>query len=419
MKTLILVEAATPIVLAAATAALGRSPAVRHGVRLALLLLAILSTVLAATAPGMQIALGATPWSSEASLEFSSPASWLVAMVFWVMALVHLAHRHMPLADGPPLRLGLALGLQGAIGAALLMDDLLARVVALDLISLLVAALLLSSMPSPDRPAAIWHYVALCVGDMAFLLVALLLYALTGAMGISAAFGGVAALQAGQLALLVAAGLLAVWVKMGLAPFAGWLRASTRLPAPERALVLSVGPPLMAAYLLYRLQPALAALGSAGALTLWGGAAVMAALALAPARRHGAERSPIERGLALHSALALAASAAGLLTPYLLTFVPLRAALCLAMREPAPAHDGAYLDMGVRLPRGLAALIAAAARVELALNGLAGLLERAPQRIGALLQRAHTGKLRVNLLWALVALAPVLLAMLSALVRMP
>ena len=89
------------------------------------------------------------------------------------------------------------------------------------------------------------------------------------------------------------------------------------------------------------------------------------------------------------------------------------------MREPAAVHDGAHSEVGLRLPRGLAVLIAAAARVELALEGLAGLLERTPQRIGALLQRAHTGKLRFNLLWALVALAPVLLAMLSALVRMP
>jgi len=420
VKTLVLVEAATPIVLAATIAAMGRWPVVRYGVKLALLLLALLATVLAVTTPGVQISLGATPWDSQVGLDFSAPASWLVAMVFWSVALAYLPHRHMPLADGPPVRLGLALGLQGAIGVALLVNDLLTRVVALDLISVLVALLLLFPPPfRRARPAAIWHYIVLCVGDMSFLLVALLLYALTGAMGIAAAFDGIAAMSPGQLALLAAAGLLAIWVKSGLAPFAGWLRAAMHLPAPERALVLSAGPPLMAAYLLYRLQPAFDALGSVGALALWGGAAVVAAVALAPVRRQGAGRSAIERALTLHSALGLAAGPAGLLAPYLLTFVPMRAALCLAIREPAPADDGIYVDLGLPLPRAVAVAMAGAARIELALEGLIASLGSAPHRVGALLQRAHTGRLRRNLLWAVVALAPVLLAMLSALVTAP
>ena len=380
--------------------------------------LATAASVWAGVAPAFTVMLGQTPWGSSVGLVFAAPSSWLVAGVYWAVVVAYLAPIWLPHADGPPARIALGWGLCGATCAGLLVNDLLARVVILDVVSVLVVLLLLmSSSPGRSRLAALWHYAMLRLGDMAFLLIALFLGGLAGTLSISTAFGLAAELGGVQRLLLIGAGLLAVWIKMGLAPATGWLCAASCLPAPERALLLSAGLPLLGAYLLLRLQPALTPTGSS-AQVAWAIAGLLALPSLLEIVRPG--QKPIVRWLTLHSVLAIVACLTQRLDLYVLTFVPLRMVICLAAREKAPHTDRLDASDPFGMPRGLRALAGAAAGIEALLENGVSALGRAPHQIGVRLQRVHSGKLRLNLLWPVLGLLIVLLALLiTAPGRMP
>jgi len=438
----ILVLIAGPLLLAALVGAVG-SRAMWRACWAALALLATLALGLAAAGAGHAVELCQGAWGSKVRLQMASPASWLVTGVLWCAVLVYLAPIWLPKADGPPDRLtadahspprraAVGLLLLAAICAALLVDDLMARVVALDLASLFVALLILLYTPSASaRYVVLWHYLLLRIGDLSFLLVALWLGVRTGTWSIGTAFAQAGQLDGRGLALLLAAGLLAVWVKLGLEPVDRWTWAVARLPQAERTLILSAGQPLLGLYLLYRLRPALEAAGLAAQVALAGLALTAAAVSLA---RPGRGQSRLVRWLLLHSAAGVLAVAFGLARPYMMSFTAVRLILCLAMaNEPITTDEPTAPPL-----RGLRTMVGLAERAERGLEGAVTALGSAPQALGAWLvrsaptqraltaaarapdwlgeglQRWHTGRLRRNLLMAALVLAPLALVMLYA-----
>ncbi len=338
------------------------------------------------------------------NLRWTGPAAPLVVAIYAAL-LVYIGRTLRPMEESPPASLAIVLALSSMAIAALLVDDLLARVIALDLVSVTVVALLTVHSPASARAPALWHYVPLRVADLCFLYVALQLWRGTDTPTISVALAGAADHPRGQLLAVTAAALGAAWIKLGLPPFSGWLMAASRMRSPARLTAAAFGPPLLGAYLLSRLAPAFAAAGPAvgialalasGFLLLWGIRNV----------RRGADRAGTL--LALHGALGLWSG----LTPasglYILSFVPVRVVILL-LYPGTDAAPAAATNQAARLVDRLGHL---ALTAEAELEAGIGRLTRAPEALGTHLQRAHRGRLRENLLWALLALFAILLTLL-------
>ncbi|MBN1401096.1 MAG: hypothetical protein JXA74_09680 [Anaerolineae bacterium] len=311
------------------------------------------------------------------------------------------------------------------------------------------------------------RYLVFRLADMALFLMVLLLYLGADTFFIDDMLAAAPALSRARLLVALLGGLLAGWVKLGLPPFQGWVEVGLERPPTARVAALGSGLPILGAYLLYRLQPLLKVARIRLPLALVGGL-LCAWAVLDRFRRRRERPADAASLLTLHAALGLmlvgtaaGSPAAGSLTPmrlYLLTFLPLRLGACLMPRRPA--RDGpARLDRAVaptfawlnalaratdaleargletlvgRLASGVLALASLGARVvegslEAFVNGLAeGVLELAARvarvveeglfeafvggvvagarRLVWRLKRLHTGHLRRNVAWALLAL---------------
>jgi formate hydrogenlyase subunit 3/multisubunit Na+/H+ antiporter MnhD subunit len=385
-------------------------------------------------ASGATAAVGSVPgpMGSTASWTLAGTSGVLAVLAGWLV-VVYLSPLGRPLEDGPPARVATCLLLLSAVLSALTVDDLLVRVIFLDLGSIVVCALLLYSVVPSARLSALWNYALLMLGDLAFLAVALLLHANAGTWRIDAALReAVGAPPAIRWAIL-GTGLLAAWVKMALPPLGGWLRAFEHRRGVVAVLVASAGPPLLGAYLLYRLQPLLRAMNWPATALILGALALSGAFVLSQGIR---SRDDWATAQSWHALLGLGLSLSSAFPAYLLSFVPIRAALSVALqaaRQPAvplasqadgvpstlariaslAAHEDNLwtraLAGGVHaaLTRARAAALAADERGHRALENTVLTMMRA----GAWLSRHHAGKLRRSLLWALLGLIPVLLVL--------
>ena len=376
------------------------------------LLLAISALALAWRATPLTLALGTTHWGHPAHLVLSPTAGVLIAAIHLAMVIVFAAPTWRPNADGPPTpATSLTFILIGASCAALLVDDLLLRTIVLDLASLSVGLILLAESPAPTPLGSVWPYLLLHIGDIAFLLLALWLDLTTGTWSISQAFSRAIGLSAGPRALAIAAALLAAACKLGLPPFDGWLRRAATLSTPHRIMALGAGPPLLGAYLIYRLKDLLIGDPVSKAILI-----AIALLCAAYAIWRALRNSTVDLSdvLVLHGALGLFAPLVGWQRGYLLCFLPVRLAICWLIPQFA---GGAVETPAARaeLPNVLQLLAAGAAGVDAAFASLANGLGTLSRRLGAAMQRVHSGKLRRNLLIALLALPAILLAMLASL----
>lgn len=349
------------------------------------------------------------PGLDPISLMWSSPASYLVVLIFVVLSLSFwLAARKSPEALSGAVA-GIALVGTALAIAALTVDQFLARLVALDLIGLLTAiALLRSDLPAERPKQFLKRYLTFKLGDEALLLMVLWLGNVTGSFRIDVMLASAPWASATGTAMGFV-GLLAAWVKLGLPPFSFWVAEGLRSKLPERHLIVNGGLPLLGAYLLYRMQPAFAASGSLGVLRLLAFLAAMA-VALSVLRRRHAPAA----WCTLHSALALALVGTGAFRWYLIAFVPVRLGLSLwaSARAPvmAPADAGMvdiWMDKGARAVAaffmGLPAWLDRWLEQGLVMGFLRWLAEHT-HRTASLLSQHHTGRLRRNLLWTTAAL---------------
>jgi len=400
-----------PVVLALAWYRWKRRPSLIRVLWLLQLLVAIAALSLAWRATPLTLALGTTHWGHPAHLVLSPTAGVLVAAIHLAMVIVFAAPTWRPNADGPPTpATSLTFILIGAASAALLVDDLLLRTIVLDIASLSVGLILLAQSPAPTPLGSVWPYLLLHIGDIAFLLLALWLDFTTGTWSISQAFAGAIGLSAGPRALAIAAALLAAGCKLGLPPFDGWLRRASTLSTPYCIMVLCAGPPLLGAYLLYRLQDLLVG-DPVSRATLLAIVLLCVAYGVWRALRNGS--LGVSEGLILHSALAFGAPLIGWQRVYLLSFLPVRLAICWLIPQLAGGAVEVKPAARADLPAVLQALAGIAAHVDAALSRLANGLGTLSRRLGAAMQRVHSGKIRRNLLIALLALPAILLAMLA------
>ncbi len=382
------------------------------------------------------------PEQAPAALTVTGSARYLVVGVLAWAAISLWQHGDL----SPPALSGRARGLMLITSAlaifAVTIDHFLLRYVALELVALVTASCLAIGLADYRSARLLWRaYLPWRLGGSALLLSILVLERETGTFNIAGALAG--ALELPPWPRLVAGGgaALAAWVKLGLPPFHVWLLDGARAPRvlwPAGNVL-----PLLGAYLLYRFHDVLALPGVWPSLILLTGVAVAGGLRWRRADRTLAGPSGLAREWwpVWHGALAVPALALGLGSWYLATFVPLRLALGAwswhqdaqttaergmpkgrASVPPARllrlgATLAARLDVWletvwtVHLPRWVANVAAPGMyRLE---RGLEALLQRVVEGVGAFsahVQRWHTGRLRSNLRWVVLALSGVVLA---------
>jgi hypothetical protein len=396
-------------------------------------------------------------------LSLDAPGIYLVAMVYGLLAIT-LARRADTLQrpwqmsrtqgcdaaepshpeDGPPwtkrgppsrtvpYRPGLLYLLCALIAAASTVDHFLARVVLLDTISLYVTVLLHLTLQPSDPFPTLRRYITFRVGDLALLLMVILVWRATGAWDIGVSLAGAQSLPIPQLAPILLGGLLAVWVKLGLPPFHHWLEEGSQTAPAMKVWLTSAALPLLGTYLLYRMRPLLASAQASGYLLVAGVA--IALWALGRIVQSDRARSRYLAGwLVLHGALGLILVGTSAMSIFLLSFLPIRAALCVFMSSQVDTIDaqpyrvyGAGRDIVRSLSvvvraagwfeervdssvqgvvRGVAWLARATGRFdERALEGLIQGVARGITSLGRWLQGVHSGRLRRNLWWASIAL---------------
>ncbi len=345
-----------------------------------------------------------------------------------------------------------------ATNAAFLAGHFLGRYVVLEVVGLCVA--LFPLLRRRDAAASRFVYIVLRVGDAGLLAAILMLMQVSGTLTIAEGLHVAESLDAPHLGWILAGFLLAVWVKLGAWPFQDWLRAGDLAESPAGAWLYGIATPNLGLYLLYRIAPLLALsaplrLGVAG-LGLIG----VLLMAFRLATRRDTRELPVYVNAVLSGAL-LFLAAIGAQTGLGIwlwagTLLRLAAwllwrsqagALASAMAMPDPdrflSHTARVLhrvETGV-LERGLAeiargvtafagmlyrgveqdgleALLRVIARGSMALaatllrvveqDGLETLLRataRGTRYVACRVQRAHTGQLRVNLAWVVVAWA--------------
>jgi hypothetical protein len=271
-------------------------------------------------------------------------------------------------------------------------------------------------------------YLWLRVGDLGLLVAILLLMVAGDTLQIEAALHAGEGLDAARRAWVVGGLLLAVGIKTGSWPLHGWLRAGLELPTPARAWLYGTLMPNLGLYLLARTTPLLVLSPALRWISV--GIASVGALLMGLQRR---DRLPgaLKANVLLSSAglLLAAGDAKSALVGLLVAATPLR--LWLWRAAHAPAQTGAPTEAGiVRVAHamrqavevnlledgitGLTRPLVGGARflhrtVEQA--GLEGALRAAAQvarQAGYGMQWLHTGKLRMNLMWAALGLGIVL-----------
>jgi hypothetical protein len=391
------------------------------------------------------------PWLHEqepAALVVTGPAHYMVAGILAWAAVGLWQHNDL----SPPVRSGYGPGLMLVTSAltifAVTIDHFLLRYVALELVALVTAVCLAVALPAYRGPALLWRaYLPWRLGGGALLLAILVMERGTGALNIVAALSGALHMAPATRLVAGAGAAVAAWIKLGLPPFHGWLIDGARASRVWWSLGNVL--PLLGAYLLYRFQYVLAAPGVWLGITVLAGAPIAVGLADAP-RIAGRARVDVwamarEWWPVWHGALAFPAVGLGLGPWYLATFLPARLALATwaSRRDAEPATEPtigrerpvaampAWLRMAVataaRLDGGLDALVTTHL-ARLVVHGVAPAMHDLEQRLDALLhgvvhgvavvstrlQRWHTGRLRTNLLWTLIALGGVVLAALMA-----
>jgi len=411
----------------------------RRSVRLAVWVTLVLSTAWATVAVVAEAtpALGPLPGPMGSALSWTlGGTSALLALAAGWLVVIGLAPFGRPLDDGPPARPAMALIFLSTVLSALMVDDLLVRVISLDLGSLTVIALLLLSVPSSARVTALWNYALLMLGDLAFLAMALVLHSSAGTWNIDAALTLANVAAPGIRWAVWWTGLLAAWVKLALPPLGKWLRAFEHRQGLAPTLVASAGPPLLGAYLLYRLRPLAQAAGWPATALLVGAITVSSIVLLWHWIRY---RDAWATALGSHALLGTILFFFPLYPAYLLSFVPVRLALCIALRN-ARQPEQQQMSLSEDAPAILRRLAALAASYDGLLTsalvgGTRAVLSRARafalkvderghhalekavysvSRVGGWLSGHHAGKLRRSLLWTLFALIPVLLVLFVA-----
>ena len=335
------------------------------------------------------------PGAECAGLVARPPGVYLAVIALVALGLAQLLPReqetHWP---------GLGHLLCGLVAAGVTVDHMLMRFLLVEMAALPTLFMLLAD---GNRGLPLWRNILLLrvAGDV-FLLLILGLYALAGTWAIDAMLALAMENPAARLWPVLACGLGAVWVKLGLPPADGWLRDALRGQPGRYLLTAGVGLPVLGGYLLYRLRPVLAA---ANGLALLLGLGALA-LAWAALQR---SRSPGERLLAATGALLVGLAGTSLPSWYLPLLALLRAGIRAApallagrpgcpLARPAPPDERPIREAAQGTLRPAHRLMAS---VEL------GLLERLGQRtvagahaLARALQRQHTGLLGRNLVWA-------------------
>ncbi|MHB1319540.1 MAG: hypothetical protein ACYCYF_13060, partial [Anaerolineae bacterium] len=268
-----------PALSAMALCSFGRRRSVDLAAWALLALSAAWATLLVVSGSNSSIGPLPGPLGSSLSWTLTGTGAVMALSVSWLV-VVWLAPLRRSLEDSPPGHAPTCLILLSAVLSALTADDLLVRVMSLDLGSLAVCALLLLSVAPSSRLSALWNYALLLLGDLAFLGTALLLHAHAGTWSIDAALGQAAGAPEVTRWAILSTGLLAVWVKLALPPVGGWLRAFEDRRGLTAALVASAGPPLLGAYLLYRLRPLAQAIGWPASALILAAATLSAGLLL-------------------------------------------------------------------------------------------------------------------------------------------
>jgi hypothetical protein len=303
------------------------------------------------------LALAWPPGVEPTRLSYASPGIHLAFVALVALALSRLLGTERP----PPGLAGVwatacAYTLCTLTVLAFTVDQFLVRYVVLEFVALATLLTLLRSLPAQDCLRAFPHlYLQFRLGDVLLLAAILLLQGLSETSAIDAMIQRGAAADLWQMLPIAIGASLAAWIKTGLPPFHNWLEKGIALPWRERIWVVALGLPILGAYLLYRVKPILAASGLLTPLAVVG--ALLLALSLGRAlcaRRADARQA---WGLAAHSALGLILIGGAGMRAYLLSFVPWRAALCLALDRYAgrdeiaarpPYLDGAFIWLGKR-----------------------------------------------------------------------
>lgn len=232
-----------------------------------------------------------------------------------------------------------------AAQVAFLAEHFLARYVALEMVALCVALAPLVELYAAhdghtnNGSATGGHlsrlvYLVLRLGDVGLLAAILLLWSAGGTLDIASALEAGQTLDAVHLTWVVGGFCLAVWVKVGGWPLHLWQQVGGRLSQFSRSWLYASLMPNLGLYLLYRVTPLVAHVGSVQGTIYWvgaAGAALAAILALATARS-SLRSSLVLLGAAL-GGLAFVLAASGLKTAVWMTalvLTPLRLLFYLA-----------------------------------------------------------------------------------------
>jgi formate hydrogenlyase subunit 3/multisubunit Na+/H+ antiporter MnhD subunit len=377
------------------------------------------------------------PLLEPAALEHGRTSIYIAVIVCWSLCWAQFSTpQPVPPKGDSGLWSGWSYLLCGLAVAALTVNQFLVRVALLDLIALAIVILLaLYALPSALSLKALQQFLLLRLGDLALLLMVLMLWQFSGTFHIDTALAAASASASGPPPLLLLFGLLAVGVKMGMPPFDSWLRTAMELPRGMGAWVVSGTLPLLGAYLLYRLQALIVSSYALVALALLGILYMAVGVEwLGRERATSADRQVA--WLTIHGGLGVLLSGTGAMGAYVLSFLPLRMVLVMVWRpRSAPASVSAAVEAGPGLLRQFSrAVVALEERTLLpALHTLGrvartvalrtgrllemDLFSRAIDwaaegtlRFGGLLQQAHTGQIHTYVLWVTVVLGGVVLS---------
>ncbi|MCB2202641.1 hypothetical protein KQH56_01405 [bacterium] len=139
---------------------------------------------------------------------------------------------------------------------AFISGQFMVRYIALDIIGLLASATVIRNF---DDRFGIRHFnfvfIMLRLGDLFLLAAILLIHAYAHTLDISMMIEEVAGLPIGAQGWAYVCFLLAVMVKMGAAPFAGWVKRAREITDPVSYWISGILIPALGYYLLYRILP--------------------------------------------------------------------------------------------------------------------------------------------------------------------
>lgn len=393
------------------------------------------------------------PDSGEIGLQLGATGLTMTLLTSGSLFLTQLVFPVSVAAKSTHLQIGKSINFLAlsAANVAFLSSNFLGRYVALEVVGLCIALAPLLELRNGMRVTR-FVYWALRVGDAGFLAAILLLMQMTGTLDIAVALKAGELLLPGQLAWLVAGLVLAVWVKVGVWPLHSWILSGQRLTSMSRTWLYGIVMPNLGLYLLYRITPLLIASGNLWSWVFWlSVVAIGMALFLLLLWRQSLDRLPIVGGAFL-GGLALCFASLGMQAQVwwlAMAFAPLRM-IWGAVGEKLSTELDTYttnrtgflpvasvvssgylsrfaqqihhfVEVGVfeRLVTDIPRAIFNAARwlnrvIERGtLEGALRAVVRAVLAMGHGLQRWHTGRLRANLGWVVVALVLVALVIVN------